>query len=135
MLGTSARIGEVLAICKCDVDATCSPSTVRICGTIISPKGKPTFRQDHPKTSKSKSTVSVPTFTADVLRQRLVALSSEEPEHLLFFSRNHTPLTTNKVRRRLRAILDESGVGGVTPQSFRWTVATLYPFPSTRKRV
>src|SRR5665811_2425937 len=34
MLGTSARIGEVLAICKCDVDATCSPSTVRICGTV-----------------------------------------------------------------------------------------------------
>ena len=39
MLGTSARIGEVLAIRKCDVNVTVSPATVRICGTIVSPKG------------------------------------------------------------------------------------------------
>jgi integrase len=38
---------------------------------------------------------------------------------------NHTPLTTNNVRRRLRAILDEAGIGGVTPHSFRRTVATV----------
>lgn len=125
MLGTSARIGEVLAIRKCDVDVTCMPATVRICGTVVSPKGKPTFRQDHPKTSKSRRTISVPTFTAEVLRQRLVAVSSEESEHLVFFSRNHTPLTTNNVRRRLRAILDEAGISGVTPHSFRRTVATV----------
>lgn len=59
MLGTSARIGEVLAIRKCDVDVTVSPATVRICGTIVSPKGKPTHRQRHPKTQKSTRTVSV----------------------------------------------------------------------------
>lgn len=125
MLGTSARIGEVLAIRKCDVDVTCSPPTVRICGTVVSPKGKPTFRQGHPKTSKSRRTISVPTFTAEVLRQRLVAVSQEGPEHLVFFSRNHTPLTTNNVRRRLRAILDEAGIRDVTPHSFRRTVATV----------
>ena len=51
MLGTSARIGEVLAIRKCDVDVTVSPATVRICGTIVSPTGKPTYRQPHPKTA------------------------------------------------------------------------------------
>ena len=56
MLGTSARIGEVLAIRKCDVDVTGSPATVRICGTIVSPAGKPTHRQPHPKTSKSTRT-------------------------------------------------------------------------------
>lgn len=125
MLGTSARIGEVLAIRKCDVDVTCMPATVRICGTVVSPKGRPTFRQDHPKTSKSRRTISVPTFTAETLRQRLVAVSSEESEHLVFFSRNHTPLTTNNVRRRLRTILDEAGISGVTPHSFRRTVATV----------
>jgi len=47
MLGTSARIGEVLAIRKCDVDVTRTPATVRICGTIVSPAGKPTHRQGH----------------------------------------------------------------------------------------
>jgi integrase len=125
MLGTSARIGEVLAVRKCDVDVTVTPTTVRICGTIVSPKGKPTYRQDHPKTSTSRRVVSVPSFAAEVLRQRLVAVADDDPEHLLFYSRNHTPLTTNNVRRRLRAVLDEAGIGGVTPHAFRRTVATV----------
>jgi integrase len=125
MLGTSARIGEVLAIRKCDVDVTRSPATVRISGTIVSPSGKPTHRQPHPKTQKSTRTVSVPSFTAAVLRDRLVKIASDEPEHLIFFSRNGTPLTTNNIRRRLRAVLDEAGIEGVTPHSFRRTVATV----------
>jgi len=125
MLGTSARIGEVLAIRKCDVDATSSPATVRISGTIVSPTGKPTHRQPHPKTLKSTRTVSVPSFTAAVLRERLVKIASEDPGHLLFHSRNGTPLTTNNVRRRLRAVMDQAGIEGVTPHSFRRTVATV----------
>lgn len=124
MLGSSARIGEVLALRKCDVDVTRSPATVRICGTVISPKGKPTYRQEHPKTSKSVRTVSVPSFAAEAIRQRLVALKGEPGEALLFVSRNGTPLTTNNVRRRLRAVLDEAGITGVTPHAFRRTVAT-----------
>ena len=125
MLGTSARIGEVLAIRKCDVDVTVSPATVRICGTVVSPVGKPTHRQAHPKTATSTRIVAVPSFTAEVVRQRLVLLSEEDPDHLIFFSRNHTPLTTANVRRRLRAILDGAGITGVTPHSFRRTVATV----------
>ena len=125
MLGTSARIGEVLAIRKCDVDMTCSPPTVRLCGTVISPKGKPTYCQDHGKSSKSRRTVAVPSYTAEAVRQRLAIIGDADSEHLIFLSRNHTPLTTNNVRRRLRAILDEAGIGGVTPHSFRRTVATV----------
>ncbi|MDF1602201.1 site-specific integrase [Nocardioides sp. YIM 152315] len=125
MLGTSARIGEVLAIRRCDVDVTTSPATVRICGTIVSPTGKPTHRQAHPKTTKSSRTVSVPSFAAAVLRDRLAGTSSADSNQLLFFSRNGTPLTTNNIRRRLRAILDEAGIEGVTPHSFRRTVATV----------
>jgi integrase len=125
MLGTSARIGEVLAIRKCDVDVTSSPATVRIAGTIVSPAGKPTRRQPHPKTLKSTRTVSVPSFTAEVLRARLVKIAAEDPDHLIFFTRNGTPLTTNNIRRRLRAVMDQAGIEGVTPHSFRRTVATV----------
>lgn len=125
MLGTSGRIGEVLAIRKCDVDVTRSPATVRICGTIVSPAGKPTYRQHHPKTEQSIRVVSVPSFTAEALRERLVAVAVEPPDQLLFFSRNRTPLTTNNVRRRLRTILAEAGITGVTPHAFRRTVATV----------
>lgn len=125
MLGTSARIGEVLAIRRCDVDVTRSPATVRICGTVVSPAGKPTHRQAHPKTAKSTRTVAVPSFTAEVLRQRLAKVGAEDPEQLLFVTRNGTPLTTNNVRRRLRSILADVGIEGVTPHSFRRTVATV----------
>jgi integrase len=125
MLGTSARIGEVLAIRKCDVDITATPATVRICGTIVSPKGRPTHRQEHPKTRTSTRVVAVPTYTAQVLRDRISVVSNEPDDHLLFFSRNHTPLTTNNVRRRLRAVLELAGIKGVTPHSFRRTVATV----------
>jgi len=125
MLGTSARIGEVLAIRKCDVDTTTPTTTVRICGTIVTPKGRPTYRQPHPKTKTSTRVVTVPNFTATVLRSRLDVIADEPPDHLVFFTRNHTPLTTNNVRRRLRAVLELAGITGVTPHSFRRTVATV----------
>lgn len=124
MLGTSARIGEVLAIRKCDVDVTSRPATVRICGTIVSPLGEATYRQAKTKTVQSTRVVHVPSFAAEALRQRLVVIADEEPEHLLFFSRNGTPLTTNNVRRRLRTVLDDAGLPGVSPHAFRRTVAT-----------
>jgi integrase len=125
MLGSSARIGEVLALRKCDVDVTCRPARVRICGTIISPKGIATYRQEHPKTSSSVRTVAVPSFAAEALRHRLVAVAGEPDDALLFASRNGTPLTTNNVRRRLRAALADAEVEGVTPHAFRRTVATV----------
>ncbi|MGH8938534.1 MAG: tyrosine-type recombinase/integrase, partial [Actinomycetes bacterium] len=50
MLGTSARIGEVLAIRRRDLDLTTTPATLRICGTVISERGVGTYRQEHPKT-------------------------------------------------------------------------------------
>lgn len=115
----------MLAIRKCDVDVTVTPATVRLCGTIVSPNGKPTHRQHHPKTQKSTRMISVPSFAAEVLRQRLVLIAREDPEHLIFFSRNHTPLTTNNVRRRLRSVLSAAGIEGVTPHAFRRTVATV----------
>ncbi|WP_104195622.1 hypothetical protein [Cryobacterium sp. M15] len=52
MLGTSARIGEVLAIRRLDVDVTSAVPCIRLAGTIVSRKGEPTFRQDHPKTAR-----------------------------------------------------------------------------------
>ncbi|MFP3715093.1 tyrosine-type recombinase/integrase [Puerhibacterium sp. TATVAM-FAB25] len=125
MLGTSARIGEVLAIRKGDVDVTGSPATLWIAGTVVYLKGAGTYRQDHPKTSSSRRRVAVPSFAAEALRQRLVAVADEEPDHLLFFSRNHTPLSTANVRARLRKVLEEAKIVGVTPHAFRRTVATV----------
>ncbi len=124
MLGTSARIGEVLAIRRCDIDITSSAPSIRLAGTIVSRKGEDTHRQDHPKTAKSRRTVAVPTFTAEAVRRRLAHLNNAAPDALLFVSRDDTPLTTNNVRRQLRHVMDHAGISGVTPHLFRRTVAT-----------
>ena len=124
MLGTSARIGEVLAIRRRDVDITSPQPSIRIAGTIVSPQGAPTSRQDHPKTAKSRRTVAIPSFTAAAVRRRLVQLTDPSLDALLFCSRQGTPLMTNNVRRQLRHVMDLAGITGVTPHMFRRTVAT-----------
>ncbi len=123
MLGTSARIGGVLALRRCDVDVAGSPPTARISGTIITPKSQPVQRQDHPKTEASQRRVAIPSFAAEALRQRLAVVGSGE-EQLLFQTRNGTPLTPNNVRRQLRSVLEAAGIEGITPHAFRRTVAT-----------
>ncbi|MDQ4490778.1 site-specific integrase [Sinomonas sp. ASV486] len=124
MLGTSARIGEVLAIRRRDVDITAAPPSIRIAGTIVSHRGEPTVRQDHPKTAKSRRTVAIPSFAAEAVRRRLVQVKDPSLDALLFCSREGTPLTTNNVRRQLRHVMDLAGITGVTPHMFRRTVAT-----------
>jgi len=125
MLGTSARIGEALAIRRRDVDVTGPTPSVAIRGTIVTPRGQAPFRQDHPKTARSRRTVAIPSFTAEALRLRLARMDDSSPDALVFQSRNGTPLTMNNVRRQLRHVLDIAGIEGVTPHSFRRTVATV----------
>ncbi|WP_210480685.1 site-specific integrase [Naasia sp. SYSU D00948] len=127
MLGSSARIGEALALRRCDVDMTASPPTVRISGTVVVRRRKGVFRQATPKTNQSNRTVAIPQFAAQVIRRRLAIISDADPEQLLFFSRTGSPLTPYNVRRTFRRVLEEAGLGGrhITPHSFRRTVATL----------
>ncbi len=125
MLGTSARIGEVLAIRRRDVDMTGQTPTIRLAGTIVSRQGEPTMRQDHPKTAKSRRTGAIPSFTAEAVRRRLAQRDDSLPEALLFCSRNDTPLTTINVRRQLRHVAGLADISGVTPHTFRRTLATV----------
>ena len=124
MLGTSARIGEVLALRRLDVDVTSAVPSIRLAGTIVSCKGELTFRQDHPKTAKSRRVVVLPTFASDAVRRQLAMARDRDPDALLFQSRDGTPLTTANVRRQLRSVLGDAGIAGVTPHLFRRTVAT-----------
>lgn len=125
MLGTSARIGEVLAIRKRDVFLDISPAAVMITGTIIALCDRPTFRQDHAKTATSERLVYLPQFAADALRERMAKIEEMDDDHLVFFSRNGTPLTPNNMRTRLRKILADVEIERVTPHAFRRTVATV----------
>ncbi|MHB1173236.1 MAG: tyrosine-type recombinase/integrase [Lacisediminihabitans sp.] len=124
MLGTSARIGEVLAIRRRDVDVTSPRPSIRIAGTIVCPRGAKPHRQDHPKTRKSRRTIAIPSFTAEAIRRRLAVLADRSPDALLFASRKQTPLTPNNVSTKLRRVLALAQIDGISPHLFRRTVAT-----------
>ncbi len=124
LLGTSVRIGEVLAIRLRDLDLRSPIPTVKITGTIVSRKGEPTHRQDHPKTSRSVRRVALPAFAVKAIKARMKKRLSIDPDALLFCNRKGGPMTTNNVRRQLRSIMDKTGLEGVTPHRFRRTGAT-----------
>lgn len=131
MLGTSDRIGEALALRKCDIDDSRAdeglPMRVTVAGTLVVIQGEGVYRQDHPKTSNSYRTLEVPEFTATVIRRRLARINDQPGDHLIFFTRRGTPLAPNNVRRTLRKMLADAGVADikVTPHSFRRTAGTL----------
>lgn len=127
MLGSSARIGEALALRRCDLDMTANPPTVHIRGTIVVPKGIGVSRQGWPKTHASDRIVAIPQFAAEVIRRRLALIADLDPEHLIFFTKRGTPITPCNARRTFRQVLDEAGLAGqgIKPHSFRKTVATL----------
>ncbi len=124
LLGTSARIGEVLAIRLSDLDLEAPIPAVRISGTIVSRKGEPTHRQDHPKTARSVRRIALPDFTLRAVRLRMARIRFAHPEALLFSTRVETPHTTNNIRRQLREVMEQAGVPDVTPHRFRRTAAT-----------
>ncbi len=113
-----------LAIRRRDIDIASANPSIAIRGTIVAPRGQPPYRQDHPKTARSRRIVAIPSFTAEAVRKRLAVIGDISSDDLLFTSRNGTPLTMNNVRRQLRHVLDLAGIEGVTPHSFRRTVAT-----------
>lgn len=127
MLGTATRIGETLALRKCDVDMTADPPRVHISGTIVVRKGFGVLRQSHPKTDESNRVVAVPAFAAEVIRRRLALVAGEDSEHLIFFTKTGTPLAPHNARRTFRDILKNAGLDGmeITPHAFRRTGATL----------
>jgi len=124
MFGASARIGEVLAIRRRDIVLITAPTTMRIAGTIIGRNGESTFRRDHPKSTRSRRVVALPTFTAAAVRADWASIDGLGPEELLFNSRQGTPRTTVDVRRLLRTVLERAGISGATQHMFCRTVAT-----------
>ncbi|MFE7843561.1 tyrosine-type recombinase/integrase [Microbacterium sp. NPDC057407] len=127
MLGTATRIGEVLAIRKCDLDMTARPPRVDINGTLVVRTGAGVIRQAKPKSDKSNRIVAIPAFAAEVIRARLARIGGASDDHLLFFTRNGTPLAPHNVRGSFRGMLESVGLDGTdnTPHAFRRTGATL----------
>lgn len=117
MVGTGSRIGEVLAVRRCDLDLAADPPTATVCGTIVGNR-----RQEKPKTDSSRRTMILPSFAAAALRRQL-ARDLPTDEDLVFPSRTGGPRSTANVRRQFRDARGDD-FEWVTPHVFRKTVAT-----------
>lgn len=124
MLATGARIGEVLALRWADVELDLQPPNLTINGTIKTEPGKGTYRKTSPKSHSSVRTVVLPDFAVVVLRRRKTS-AGENPVDPVFPTRTGTWQQVNNVERRWRQIRKDTGLGWVTPHTFRKTVATL----------
>lgn len=118
MIGTGARIGEVLAIREQDCDLAADPPTVTITGTVVGGTRKPA-----PKTDYSYRALVLPSFAAAALRRQLARDLPVDDDHLVFPSRTGGPRMTANVRRQLREARGDN-FDWVTPHVFRKTVGT-----------
>lgn len=128
LLGTGARIGEVLALRWSDVDLAAEPATVTISGTVVRLEGKRAdggglVRQGRTKTDAGYRVVKLPRFARDTLL-RLSVEAKATTDNLVFPTRGGTLRDPHNVRRRWRDARGER-FAWVTPHSFRRTVATL----------
>ena len=97
------RIGEALAVRRCDVDLDAGQPLVSITSTIVFVCVQGFLRQPHPKHSKHWRTVTVPSFTAEALRERLAVTGEIDPEQTIFHTKAGTPLSPANVRRLWRS--------------------------------
>lgn len=126
MLGTSARIGEALAIRWDDVDLSAPVPTVRIRATVIFVKGRGMVVQEHPKTSASRRVVPLPTFVARSLSDRFADPAHDE---LVFPSARGKVRDPNNFRKGWDAFKARAGFDWVHPHVFRKTAAALVADP------
>lgn len=124
MLGTGARIGEVLALRWSDVDLGSERPTLTICGTIVRLTGQGLRRQDHPKTASGHRTIVLPRFAVETLL-RLQVNAEGNAHDVVFPSSSGTLRDPHNLRRQWRDARTEGGFGWVTPHVFRKTVATI----------
>ena len=125
MLGTSARIGEGLAIRRCD----------RRCDGVPGDRAdlrhhRVARRQAHlPSAVPKDAEVDARRVGAEIRgRDHSGAACCRRPGRsrtsVVLHARRNSP-TTNNIRRRLRAVLSDTGIEGVTQHAFPCTVATV----------
>ena len=72
----------------------------------------------------------MPEFAADVIRQHLALIDSDDMEHLLFFSRNNTPLAPYNVRRTFGGSSWRLAVTSTTKAHYAEPGRTVRPEPA-----
>lgn len=120
MLGTGARIGEVLALRWADIDLGARVMDVN--ATIKTESGIGTYR----KGLASPRLVALPEGAALILQARRRSMPGNFLD-AVFPTRNVTWQQVNNVERRWRQIRREAGLEWVTPDAFRRSPSEVEP--------
>ena len=110
-LGIAGRIGEVLALTASDLDLN-HPESPRliIAATVVTPANLKFHRQPHTKKGPGGAReVILPDWILPTLRRR-AALLADNPESLLFVTRNRTLLSPHTVRESWRNVRTAAGL-------------------------
>ncbi len=137
LVQTGARISEVLALRRHDLNLEGDRPTVTFNGTLVVPryKGDKLFRQEFRKGDAPPLTVVLPKYVVARLRRRLNEIPpagpdcdgvDRNPHNALFLTSTGNWMAPANVRRNLRAAIgrEDFEFGWLTPHSFRRTVAT-----------
>jgi integrase len=89
MLATGARIGEILALRREDLDLAAACPTLTICGTLVQIKGQGVFRQAWTKSDAGYRMIVLPRFAVGMLLARKL-VAADNPHDAIFASRRCT---------------------------------------------
>lgn len=107
MVGTSMRIGEVLALRRCDVDVTANPPTALVDATLRYDREHGQSRKPAPKRTRQRRRIALPSFTAAAVRHQL-GVTDLGAESFLFATRTGRPLSVSNYERLLRGFVDDN---------------------------
>lgn len=125
LVGTGARISELLALLWSDVDLDAEQPTATFRATLVVPrfKGDRLRRQEYRKGEAPPLTVVLPQFAVAILRRRKEAPTYLNPQGAVFITSTGNWVSPSNIRRSWRAARGAE-FGWVTPHSLRRTVAT-----------
>lgn len=126
LIATGARIGEALALRRCDFDFEGEVPLMFIRGTLSMREHGRQVRSNKTKTPSSTRTIPISPYIVSLVKNRLKATDGKNEETLIFETKNGTPWASCNVGRRLRKALNQAGLAElqVHPHLFRKTAAT-----------
>lgn len=128
MLGTGSRIGEALALRWADLDLEARPATALVRATVVWVNERGAIIQERPKSASSRRLLTLPDWTAEMLRRRRENTPANDLD-LVFPSARGTVREPANLRRQWRELRAEIGYDWVVPHTFRKSVATLADDP------
>jgi integrase len=129
LVGTGARLGEMLGLRRGDVDL--ERGTITIVGSLrpidrrIRAEGEARLQLTDPKTAQGRRTIAVPLFVQAALRAELEEPRPRNLAGLVFTTPRGTALDPRNVSRRWEAFRAEYGLGAIRIHDLRHTAASL----------